>query len=215
MLSSILCLISPNLPIGGFSYSQALESFVETGEICNAQTFKSYLKHTLKRSIAKADLPLLIRLYKSDLREFEFWTNKTLAFRNTKELRDEEINKGKALVRVIKSLKLENSSSYLEIANKSYLSAFALFSRSKKISLNQMLESYCFSYIESQCIAAIKLVPIGQTDAWQIIDEFSNLIDEQIQTALSVDDFHIGSGLVNLSILSVLHETQYSRIFRS
>ena len=78
-----------------------------------------------------------------------------------------------------------------------------------------MLQCYLFSYIESQCIAAVKLVPLGQTDAWKCIKNASHLSDEIIEKSLTVKDDEIGAGLVNLSILSVKHETQYSRIFRS
>ena len=39
--------------------------------------------------------------------------------------------------------------------------------------------------------------------------------DELIKKSLTVQNDEIGAGLVNLSILSVKHETQYSRIFRS
>lgn len=87
MLSSIFSLISPNLPIGGYSYSQSLEAFVEVREITDELTFRQYLKHNLQKVICKSDLPLLIRLYKADIKEFEYWTNKVVAFRNTKELR--------------------------------------------------------------------------------------------------------------------------------
>ena len=113
------------------------------------------------------------------------------------------------------SLNLNLKEDYLEVAKSSYLSAFALFSKAKSLPLDVVLESYAFSYIESQAIAAIKLVPIGQTQAWAIIDELSCVIPKIIEKSKEVTDDHIGSGLVNLSILSVLHESQYSRIFRS
>lgn len=58
-------------------------------------------------------------------------------------------------------------------------------------------------------------MPLGQTDAWKCIKNASHLSDEIIEKSLTVKDDEIGAGLVNLSILSVKHETQYSRIFRS
>ena len=135
--------------------------------------------------------------------------------RTTIELRNEEQAKGQALVRLMRSLNLNLKEDYLEVAKSSYLSAFALFAKAKSLPLDVVLESFSFSYIESQAIAAIKLVPIGQTQAWEIIDELSSKISKIIEKSKEVTDDHIGSGLVNLSILSVLHESQYSRIFRS
>ena len=92
---------------------------------------------------------------------------------------------------------------------------FSLFGKLKGLSLETILQSYCYAYIEAQTIAAIKLVPLGQTIAWQIIDKYTSKIDSIVQESLKVEDDYIGSGLFNLSLLSVKHENLYSRLFRS
>ena len=110
MLASAFSLISPNLPIGGFSYSQALESAVELGLIGDSETFKKYLEHNLKHTIKNFELPLLKRLFESNsLEDFKKLTNKAVAMRTTIELRNEEQAKGQALVRLMRSLNLSSS----------------------------------------------------------------------------------------------------------
>ncbi|MBO6157607.1 MAG: hypothetical protein J6O24_09265 [Succinivibrio sp.] len=216
MIASAFSLVSPNLPIGAFSYSEALESAVENKIVTDCDSFYKWLIHNLKRSLAYFELPVLIHLYESNnVDEFSFWTQRAIAMRNTFELRKEEVDKGKAFVRIISSLLLTDNKEFLEVARRSYLSAFSLYAKSDDLSLEMMLQCYLFSYIESQCIAAVKLVPLGQTDAWKCIKNASHLSDEIIEKSLTVKDDEIGAGLVNLSILSVKHETQYSRIFRS
>ncbi len=216
MIASAFSLVSPNLPIGAFSYSEALESAVENKIVTDCDSFYKWLIHNLKRSLAYFELPVLRHLYESNnVDEFSFWTQRAIAMRNTFELRKEEDDKGKAFVRLISSLLLTDNKEFLEVARRSYLSAFSLYAKSDDLSLEMMLQCYLFSYIESQCIAAVKLVPLGQTDAWKCIKNASHLSDEIIEKSLTVKDDEIGAGLVNLSILSVKHETQYSRIFRS
>ena len=216
MIASAFSLVSPNLPIGAFSYSEALESAVENKIVTDCDSFYKWLIHNLKRSLAYFELPVLRHLYESNnVDEFSFWTQRAIAMRNTLELRKEEDDKGKAFVRLISSLLLTDNKEFLEVARRSYLSAFSLYAKSDDLSLEMMLQCYLFSYIESQCIAAVKLVPLGQTDAWKCIKNASHLSDEIIEKSLTVKDDEIGAGLVNLSILSVKHETQYSRIFRS
>ncbi len=216
MIASAFSLVSPNLPIGAFSYSEALESAVENKIVTDCDSFYKWLIHNLKRSLAYFELPVLRHLYESNnVDEFSFWTQRAIAMRNTFELRKEEDDKGKAFVRIISSLLLTDNKEFLEVARRSYLSAFSLYAKSDDLSLEMMLQCYLFSYIESQCIAAVKLVPLGQTDAWKCIKNASHLSDEIIEKSLTVKDDEIGAGLVNLSILSVKHETQYSRIFRS
>lgn len=216
MIASAFSLVSPNLPIGAFSYSEALEAAVENKVVTDCDSFYKWLIHNLKRSLVYFELPVLRHLYESNtVDEFSFWTQRAIAMRNTFELRKEEDDKGKAFVRLISSLLLTDNKEFLEVARNSYLSAFSLYAKSEELSLEMMLQCYLFSYIESQCIAAVKLVPIGQTDAWKCIKNASYLSDEIIEKSLTVKDDELGAGLVNLSILSVKHETQYSRIFRS
>lgn len=216
MIASAFSLVSPNLPIGAFSYSEALETAVENKVVTDSDSFYKWLIHNLKRSLVYFELPVLRHLYESNtVDEFSFWTQRAIAMRNTFELRKEEDDKGKAFVRLISSLLLTVNKEFLEVARNSYLSAFSLYAKSEELSLEMMLQCYLFSYIESQCIAAVKLVPLGQTDAWKCIKNASHLSDEIIEKSLTVKDDELGAGLVNLSILSVKHETQYSRIFRS
>ncbi len=216
MIASAFSLVSPNLPIGAFSYSEALESAVENKVVTDCNSFYTWLCHNLKRSLVYFELPVLRNLYESNsIEEFSFWTQRTIALRNTYELRKEEDDKGKAFVRLISSLLLTDNKEFLEVARNSYLSAFSLYAKSEELSLEMMLQCYMFSYIESQCIAAVKLVPLGQTDAWKCIKKASLMSDDLIKKSLTVQNDEIGAGLVNLSILSVKHETQYSRIFRS
>lgn len=216
MIASAFSLVSPNLPIGAFSYSEALEAAVENKVVTDCDSFYKWLIHNLKRSLVYFELPVLRHLYESNtVDEFSFWTQRAIAMRNTFELRKEEDDKGKAFVRLISSLFITDNKEFLEVARNSYLSAFSLYAKSEELSLEMMLQCYLFSYIESQCIAAVKLVPLGQTDAWKCIKNASHLSDEIIEKSLTVKDDELGAGLVNLSILSVKHETQYSRIFRS
>ena len=59
MLSKAFILVSPNLPIGSFSYSQALETCVEEKLISCSQDFEKWLEANLKHSLQTCDLPLL------------------------------------------------------------------------------------------------------------------------------------------------------------
>lgn len=216
MLSKAFILVSPNLPIGSFSYSQALETCVEEKLITCSEDFEKWLAANLKHSLQTCDLPLLKRLYEAkDKDTFKSLVDEVIALRTTKELREEEINKGKAFARLLSSLEQKIDKEYLEIAKKSYLAVFSLFGKLKGLSLETILQSYCYAYIEAQTIAAIKLVPLGQTIAWQIIDKYTSKIDSTVQESLKVEDDYIGSGLFNLSLLSVKHENLYSRLFRS
>lgn len=56
-------LMSPNLPVGGFTYSQGLEWAVETGWVKNAAEFEQWLIDQMDEGLVYLDWPLLNRLY--------------------------------------------------------------------------------------------------------------------------------------------------------
>ena len=144
MLSKAFILVSPNLPIGSFSYSQALETCVEEKLITCSEDFEKWLAANLKHSLQTCDLPLLKRLYEAkDKDTFKSLVDEVIALRTTKELREEEINKGKAFSRLLSSLEQKIDKEYLEIAKKSYLAVFSLFGKLKGLSLETILQSYC------------------------------------------------------------------------
>jgi len=55
-------LISPTLPVGGFTYSQGLEWAVEAQWVHDKATLKQWLQGLLAQSIGTLELPILLRL---------------------------------------------------------------------------------------------------------------------------------------------------------
>jgi urease accessory protein len=61
----------------------------------------------------------------------------------------------------------------------------------------------------------MRLIPIGQTDGQRILLAALERIPEAVKRGLSLTDEDIGRSAPGLAIASALHETQYSRLFRS
>jgi len=59
------------------------------------------------------------------------------------------------------------------------------------------------------------LVPIGQTSGQKILSSAIEIIPKLVSTGLSLKDEDIGYTAPGQGIASALHETQYTRIFRS
>ncbi|HZE94348.1 MAG TPA: urease accessory protein UreF, partial [Gemmatimonadales bacterium] len=64
-------------------------------------------------------------------------------------------------------------------------------------------------------IAALKSVPLGQTDGQRILRELARRIPEVVERASKASDDELTNLAPGLALLSARHETQYSRIFRS
>jgi urease accessory protein len=70
-------------------------------------------------------------------------------------------------------------------------------------------------WAENQVLAAIKLVPIGQTSGQKILSSAIEIIPALVAKGLSLKDEDIGYTAPGQGIASALHETQYTRLFRS
>ena len=85
------------------------------------------------------------------------------------------------------------------------------------LGLNQteVLTAYTFTLLENQVLAAVKTVPLGQMSGQRILWHLHALIPAAITRALALPDTEISSALPQYAMLSMHHETQYSRLFRS
>jgi len=133
---------------------------------------------------------------------------------------------GLALLRLLKDTSLidteKSGNSIASLINEKYtqidwVSAFALAAASVGLSERQALLGFAWAWLETQIAAAIKLVPLGQTQGQRLLIQLTDNIAEIIDSLMdSIPEKHnIGSVSPNLVILSSQHETQYSRLFRS
>jgi urease accessory protein len=64
-------------------------------------------------------------------------------------------------------------------------------------------------------MAAVKSVPLGQTDGQKMLLFLGSKIEETVGQASATNDEGLGNFSPGLAVLSSNHETQYSRLFRS
>jgi len=212
-------LSSPTLPVGAFAYSQGLESAIETGLIRDRETLATWLKDALTLSLKNVDLPLFKRLYdcwgSDDNKEILRWNKTLFAQRETKELRDEDHQLGLALARLLDDLGIKQAKYLRKEKQLCFLTLFTLAACEWNIEMEQAANGFIWSWLDNQIAAAIKLVPLGQTDGQHVLSELLPIIPEIVEQGLAIEDDEIGASLPMLAILSSQHETQYSRLFRS
>jgi urease accessory protein len=77
------------------------------------------------------------------------------------------------------------------------------------------LHACLFSWSENQVLAALKAIPLGQAAGQRMLFALEPDILAAAATALALEDDAIANWTPGLSLLSMHHETQHSRIFRS
>jgi len=218
-LLKLIQLSSPTLPVGAFAYSQGLESAIESGYIDDKESLKTWLLDSLNLSLKYVDLPLLGRLYdgwkKDDDSGVLAWNNHLFAQRETRELRDEDHQLGLALARLLDDLGIKQAKALRKQNKLCFLTLFTLAATEWNIEVEQAAHGFIWSWLDNQIAAAIKLVPLGQTDGQRVLSGILPMIPEIIKQGLAVKNDDIGASLPMMAILSSQHEIQYSRLFRS
>lgn len=218
-LLRLMQLISPSLPVGAYSYSQGLEWCVENGWVKDAESLEHWLSDLLQTSMQQLEIPLLLRMMKAwseaDMKSLQRWCELSMASRETAELRLEERNRAIALYRLLASLEITDVTKYESLVKSSQLAGYSFASQAWEIPPHQACLGYVWSWLENLVIAAVKLVPLGQTDGQKVLLHLSEKIDKVIDQAAQIGDEDVGCSSPALAIASAQHETQYTRLFRS
>ena len=212
-LARLLQLASPTLPVGAYSYSQGLESAVDAGIVRDAASAGQWIADVLEFSIGRMEAPILSRMMASvtDTKKLKHWNDLFLASRETAELRAETVQMGYSLNRLLPELKIDP----VALDEPSFPAAFAAAVHAWKIDPHEALQAYLWSWLENQVMAAVKAVPLGQTDGQKLLLSLGERIAPLAAQAAAMSDDELGNFAPGLALLSSRHETQYSRIFRS
>jgi urease accessory protein len=221
-LARLLQLASPALPVGAYSYSQGLEAAVDAGLVRDAASAQTWISDVLELSLASMEAPVLLRLMRAwsqaDLAGVDHWNAYFLASRETAELRAETVQMGYSLTRLLSEIDEQDVSSFVQlqrISEPAFPAAYACAAAHWQIESSSALIAYLWSWIENQVMAAIKTVPLGQTDGQKILLALGARLDDIAQAAAARNDQELGNFAPGLALLSSQHETQYSRLFRS
>ncbi|MES9970215.1 MAG: urease accessory protein UreF [Candidatus Thiodiazotropha sp.] len=215
----LLQLVSPSLPVGAFTYSQGLEWAVECGWVSDATSLKDWIESLLESSMTYLETPLLIRLYDAAAREdnqaLGYWSRYLLASRETGELRLEERNRGRAMASLLPELGIPITAEQLPLLRQCQLAAFAHAAHYWRIPPREAAAAYLWGWLENITLAGVKIIPLGQTMGQKIIAELTTAIPRTVATGMDLPDEMIGASSTAQAIASSLHETQYTRIYRS
>jgi urease accessory protein len=140
------------------------------------------------------------------------------AGRDTSEALAETKQIGYSLCRLLNDLKelpddLSASINSLDVP--ASLTVYAAGSHYWQIPVSDELQAYAWRWLENQASAAMKTVPLGQVAGQKILLALGETLPNIVHQAMQLADDEISNFNPLLSIAGCLHETQYSRLFRS
>jgi urease accessory protein len=143
------------------------------------------------------------------------WNGWLDAARESGELQAEDRHLAHALARLLSALGVEAARAWVAPAPACFATVFALAATHWAVPLRPAALGLLWTWAENQVAAATKLVPLGQTAAQRLLSAVIARLPAVVDRGLALADDDIGSGAPAWALASALHETQYTRLFRS
>tara|TARA_B100001750_G_scaffold170911_1_gene139286 strand:+ start:6752 stop:7417 length:666 start_codon:yes stop_codon:yes gene_type:complete len=218
-LPRLFQLVSPALPVGGYTWSRGLETAVERGWVTDEAGAREWITGLLGHALARLDGPLLVRAHRAlragDDAAVTRWARLYDATRETAELQHESQATGRALVRLLVDLELVTRAELPEDLEDCHVAAFALAAERLGLGEAEAVRGFLWTWLEGSVAAAIKVVPLGQTAGQRILLGLGDALEEAARVAETLPDDDLGAFAPGQSLASAWHETQHTRLFRS
>lgn len=224
-------LVSPALPVGGFSYSEGLEVLVQTGDLPDAAAVARWLAAELGRGalpIEAASLPRLMQALArwreapggegwETVRQLDGWL---LAQREAAEVRAQHRQMGRSLLQLLADLglplpALPQGAAADNAPRLAWPAAWAWAGLALGIAPLELVEAYLYGWVATQLSAAVRLVPLGPTEAQRLQLALAPSIASRAADLVGADPMTLWNGGVGAGLAQLGHGELYSRLFRS
>ncbi len=222
-LYRLLAWLSPAYPVGAFSYSHGVETAVEEGLIKDRASLVGWLDSVLRRGTGAVDGALFAAGWRAastgDWPSFDAVAERAAAWRGTAEMALESRQQGGSFLSITRTAwphqALDEAHRRLE-GELALPVAVALAAAVHGIALEQALTGYLHAFTANLISAALRAVPLGQTDGQVALAALESAVHDTAQAAVAVESLDdVGTATPLLDWCSLRHEIQYTRLFRS
>lgn len=217
----LLQLVSPALPVGAFSYSEGLEVMIQTGQLADGEAIKAWLQAELDHGLLPMEaccLPMQMaqgrRWLNGDptaaqaLMERDQWL---LAQREAPEMRAQQRQMGTSLLQLLSDLGWPLPAPLAL----SWPGAWAWAGLCLDLEPLVVIEGYLYGWVANQLSAAVRLVPLGPTEAQRLQLALAERIASRARELADLDPDSLWSSGIGASLAQLGHGALYSRLFRS
>jgi urease accessory protein len=224
-LARLMAWLSPAFPVGGYTYSHGVERAIEEGAIADGASLLTWIEGTLLFGPARVDADLLRETWRSvtndDLAGFEHTLAVGETMRGTPELALESRQQGESFMTTVAATwphpEMARWIERVRAAERApaYPVALGLAAAIHGIPLEAAMPAYLQAFAASLVSAAVRLVPLGQTVGQMTLAALEPTISAAAEAALARTLDRLGSAAPMIDLLSIAHETQHMRLFRS
>jgi urease accessory protein len=217
--------LSPAFPTGAYSYSHGLEWAVEAGNIKGRESLVDWLEADLCHGSGRNEVIFFSEAWRSttkgDRARLVEIAELAAAFRSTSEFALESSQQASACSATLRQVWPNHLLDWLSetLAGIQAPHAIAVVlgvrSASQGIPLALALPAFLQSYTANLVTAAVRLIPLGQTDGQRAIAALEDAVLAACAHGANSTTDDLGSAAFLVDLASMAHETQYTRLFRS
>jgi len=228
-MNALLTLLQINdsaFPIGSFTQSYGLETYVNKGIVNDSKSVKLYAETMLQYSFYYSDAAFFMLAWKMcdanatrvKVKELD---ELITAYKAPYEIREASKKLGIRFLKVTDHLKpVPRCSRYLQGIQKGelhghYAMAFAMYAHAVKIPMKDALHAFYYNTLNGIITNCAKLVPISQMDGQKILYKLQGLIDSLVEKQENMPEEMLGSCCIAQDIRCMQHEKLYTRIYIS
>lgn len=221
-LLTLLQLASPALPVGAYSYSEGIETLSTQGTVTTGADLLHWLSQELAWGAIRVETAVLGWAYDAaaqrDADRLSHWNHWLSALRETEELRSQSWQMGRSLLRLFTDLDPTPAAHIPEgilKGNCNFAIAYAIVAQAWDIPCAEASLAYLHSWAANLISAAVRAVPLGQTEGQRLLRQLTPLIQQTHHETQTLTPETLYACSWGVSLASMAHETQYSRLFRS
>lgn len=200
---------SPSFPIGAFSYSHGLETAILEGHVADAVGLEEWITDVLRHGAGRNDVILLHAAYNADAAGLQELDELAQALSPSRNRLLETVQQGGAFARTIRDVW------GYDVPDMALPVAVGAAAARHGLPRALTAETYLHSFIANLVSAAVRLVPLGQTEGQICLFALKPLVRSTAARALTQSVDGLGAAAFAADISAMRHETQYARIFRS
>lgn len=211
-------------PIGGYSHSYGLETYIQHKIVKDYETALDYIRQNVTTSFLYSEL-LAVRLAyhaasRGDFEEIREIEDLIYASKSSRELREASVKLGSRFVKMA-SIALPDAEIFKRYQARvrkdrmSHSAAYGVFCAAAGIMQHECYGAYLYAQVSAIVTNCVKTIPLSQTDGQRILAGCQNLFDEALTRLDGLEKKDLCRSCPGLDIRSMQHEVLYSRLYMS
>lgn len=211
-------------PIGGYSHSYGLETYIQKGIVTSEQTAAVYIRQMLLCSLCPNEL-LAIRMAweeagKENLENIAELEEIIHCSRSAREVRQAGEKLGSRFIKTVKALSVDYETpvflDYTKLPGpKTHCVAYGVFCATAGITCQDALRHYLYSQASATVTNCVKTIPLSQTAGQKLLFECHGVFGQVMERLENMEAEELGAAAPGFEIRCMQHEGLYSRLYMS